>query len=404
MLNSSNTEKVNFIIKIGRAFHRYGANAPRLEAILINISSKFGMRGNFFSTPTFLSVSIDTDQEQIMRSVRVSPGDVDLERLSLVDAIATSVSSGQISIREGSAELDAIEASPSIYSNSLTALAFGATSLGLAIIFNGAFSDYIISFSLGLVVGLLVIISKYSKKIAEIFEFLAAFITTISAYFLKMKYPDFHFHIVVMASLIAIIPGLNLTIAMSELATHNLVSGTARFMGAITDFFKIAFGVVLAVKLGHMWLGEYPLMQTKAISMLWYVPATLIATLSFTVIFKAKMKDFIWLFLSGSVSLGSVKFFGTLFDPVLALFIAGLFVGVGSNIFARLKQRPAMIPLLPGIIFLVPGSIGFKSLNLIYETKYVQGLGGGFQMVMLTMTIVASLFLANVIVNPRRSL
>ena len=56
---------------------------------------------------------------------------------------------------------------------------------------------------------------------------------------------------VVLASLIALLPGLELTTAVRELSTQHLVSGVARLGGAIATLIKLAFGTVVASQICH---------------------------------------------------------------------------------------------------------------------------------------------------------
>jgi len=397
-------QRINFILQIGRYLHKYGTNAPRIESALKNISHSLGMKGNYFSTPTYLSISIDDQEEQVVRHLRVNPGEVDLSKLCEVDEIAEQVCDKTMDVKSGLERLGDLENKSRLYPEVLTIFAFGLTSLALAVLFGGGLLDGSFSFIMGSTVGLLGYLCKKSEKLSEIFEFIAAFVCTALTYLCKSKFDIIHFQIVVMSSLIVIIPGLNLTIAMTELAAKNLVSGTARLMGAMVDFFKISFGVMLGHQLGTYTLGKLSPDFALPLPELWHWPALFIGSISFTIIFNARSKDFIWIFFSGFVAIIVMKLSGLGLPSELALFFAGLAVGVASNSFARIFNRPAMLPLLPGIIFLVPGSIGFKGLNLIFQTHYVQGLGNGFKMLIVAMTIVAGLFFANVFVNPRRSL
>jgi len=403
-MKSDLTSKVNFILKIGSAFHRYGTNSPRLEAALTNIASSIGLNGNFFSTPTYLAISIDDEDKQITRHIRVNPGMVDLEKLCAVDKVADQVSNSKMGTEEAIRALERIKVSTSRYNKTITTIAFGLTSLALAIIFGGSFLDASFAFAVGSVLGLLASFVEKFPNYANVFEFVAAFTCTFLAFVIKSYFPSIHFQVVLMASLIVIIPGLSLTIAMVELAAQNLVSGTARFMGAIVDFFKISFGVMGGVQVGKFIYGNLPKDVSIPLPEYWIIPAIVVGSLAFTIIFKAKPRDFKWIFLSGFAAIFSIKASSFYLSDVMAVFVAGFVVGAGSNIFARVFDRPAMIPLLPGIIFLVPGSIGFRGMNLIFETKYAQGLGIGFQMFIIAITIVAGLFMANVMINPRRSL
>lgn len=397
-------KKVNFILKVGIAYHKYGTNSPKLELALTNIANAINLNGSFFSTPTYLAISIDNAENQITRHIRVTPGEVDLEKLCAVDSVADLVCKGELNISDAVLKLNEIDNASPRYNKTITVMAFGLTSMALAIIFGGNFIDASFSFAVGSVLGILGVLTSKNERVSDIFEFLAAFLCTLLAYTLKNYFPATHFQIVLMASLIIIIPGLSLTIAMVELAAKNLVSGTARFMGAMVDFFKISFGVMAGIQAGKYIYSDMAPNISTPLPEYWIIPAIIIASLAFTIIFKAKPKDLKWILFSGLSAIFTIKLSNLFVSDIMSVFIAGVVVGAGSNIFARIYNRPAMIPLLPGIIFLVPGSVGFRGINLIFETKYDQGLGIGFQMFIIAITIVAGLFLSNVLVNPRRSI
>ena len=44
------------------------------------------------------------------------------------------------------------------------------------------------------------------------------------------------------------------------------------------------------------------------------------------------------------------------------MFLGALTVGVASNWYSRLMDHPAIITQVPGILLLVPGSMGFRSV------------------------------------------
>ena len=56
---------------------------------------------------------------------------------------------------------------------------------------------------------------------------------------------------------------------------------------------------------------------------------------------------------------------------------------------------------LPGILLLVPGSIGFWSLAALLESDVVSGVETAFRMVLVAVSLVAGLLLADAIVPPR---
>jgi uncharacterized membrane protein YjjB (DUF3815 family) len=81
-----------------------------------------------------------------------------------------------------------------------------------------------------------------------------------------------------------------------------------------------------------------------------------------------------------------------------------LLVAAGSNLYARKFNRPAAVPLVPGIILLVPGSIGFGSLSRFIERDVVSAIETAFNMGLVAVALVTGLLVANLVVPPRETL
>jgi uncharacterized membrane protein YjjB (DUF3815 family) len=58
-----------------------------------------------------------------------------------------------------------------------------------------------------------------------------------------------------LAGLIVLMPGLTLTVAMTELSTQHLASGTARLSAAFVTFLGMGFGVAVGNTLTNRLLG-----------------------------------------------------------------------------------------------------------------------------------------------------
>src|SRR3546814_11047062 len=67
---------------------------------------------------------------------------------------------------------------------------------------------------------------------------------------------------VVIAALIVLMPGMSLTNAVNELTSQNLISGTARFAGAISTMHKLTVGTMIALTAAQV-LGVDP--QVRAL-------------------------------------------------------------------------------------------------------------------------------------------
>ena len=81
-----------FIVKLGIMLHKYGTPAFRLEAYLTELATYLGVRASFIATPTALTFVIWSDrrEDEYNHSVRVQPGDYDMNALSRTCLLYTS--------------------------------------------------------------------------------------------------------------------------------------------------------------------------------------------------------------------------------------------------------------------------------------------------------------------------
>ena len=93
---------------------------------------------------------------------------------------------------------------------------------------------------------------------------------------------------VIIASLIVLLPGLALTNAVNELTSQHLVSGTARFAGAVTTVLKLTVGAVIALYLADL-LGLHPQVRASRPQPEWVEWVSLVlAAFAFAVLFRAR--------------------------------------------------------------------------------------------------------------------
>jgi uncharacterized membrane protein YjjB (DUF3815 family) len=133
----------------------------------------------------------------------------------------------------------------------------------------------------------------------------------------------------------------------------------------------------------------------------WYA-ALIVAPLALTVRLRAHPRDAIIMVLSSILSVTGSRI-GTYFlDAQLGVFVGALVLGVASNLYARIANRPSLIPWVPGLLLLVPGSIGLRGLALLNDANVVVGVESAFRMILIAVGLVAGTLIANVIITPRK--
>ena len=86
------------------------------------------------------------------------------------------------------------------------------------------------------------------------------------------------------------------------------------------------------------------------------------------------------------------------------VFFAGIVVTAASNFYGQHFNRPGALVRVPGIILLVPGSLGFRSFNFVFERDVMLGLDTAFAVVTALIALVAGILFGNLLVPPRRNL
>lgn len=393
----------NFLLRLAELLHHYGTPAFRLERVLIKVAASLGVEGEFLSTPTSVMVSLGTGTDKEMHLVRGNSGEVNLGKLVEFDEVMEDVEHGRTEVVQASARLEAIESRATGYPFLVTVLAFGLASAGAARFFGGGLAEMGMTFLLS--VGALMLGRVLTRRAdtVDLFEpvaaFLVAFAATSGSHLPGIAYNE---KTVTLASLIVFLPGLTLTTALNELATRHLVSGVSRLAGSFAIFLTLLFGVALGWRLGIECFGAFGTAEIQALPewTLWLTAG--IAPFAFGILLDARPRELPVIFIAGFIGFLGVTLGSAVVGSDLAPFLGALLVGLVSNTYARLSNRPAIVPMTPGIFMLVPGSFGFRSLTSFLERDALVGIDFAFQTGLVAISLVGGLLAANVVMPPRR--
>ena len=137
----------------------------------------------------------------------------------------------------------------------------------------------------------------------------------------------------------------------------------------------------------------------------WTEWAALIAgSYAFAGLFQAARRDYPLAMASSWLGYLCARFGGMLNGPEFGVFLSGLVVSASANLYARLGNRPGAIVRVPGIIMLVPGSVGFRSLFHVFEHDVYLGLDKAVSLIVILGALAAGLLFGNLLLPPRRSI
>jgi len=380
-----------FLVRLGRALHEAGFPAPELESALKRVAERFGIAAQFFSTPTSLLTALGEGLDQRTHLERVEPAGVDLGRLAVLDGVISRVAAGELPPARAAETLERALARPRPYRPWQILASWALASAATAVFLGGGWPEIGVAALLGLTTGLLARALERRRVSGLLLEPLAAALAAFGAAAAAVWLEPLSIYIATLAGIIYLIPGFTLTVALTELATRHLSSGTARFASALMVFLSLTFGVALGGHAAGALLG--PAVNAAPVPPgPWIeVVALLVAPLAYTILYRAPLGELPWVALIGFLGLQAGRLGGEWLSPELGMFLGALVVGLASLAYERLRGRPRQMTLVPAILLLVPGSIGYRSFASLLERDVVLGIETAFRMILIAVSLVAGL-------------
>ena len=396
--------EVAFCLELGRAFQAYGIPAHRFEDALERVCRRLGLDGQFFGLPTAFFASLGQGGHHWTFIQRSPAGETNLEKLSDLQEATDALIDGHIDAAEARSRVRGILSAPDRWGPWLTVLCFGLGSAPAAMFLGGGWREMVLTALLGMLVGLAVVLLGRRAGLARLVHPVAGVLVGFLAVAAAWRFPQVSPQILTVAGLIVLVPGLRLVVSMNELATGNLVAGTARLMDTAMTFLSLGFGVALGQRLTGPLL-DRALLGTPLPMPAWAVlPILLLAAAAFVVIFKARPRDLPWIFAACALAFYGTRHGSGLLGPQFGVGLGAFILGLGSNLYTRLTRRPSVVTLLPGLMVLVPGGLGFKGLEFIIQKQLVVGLDTAFQALFVAIALLTGLLLAHAAVQPRTAL
>lgn len=392
------------VLNLGRALLHVGSPAHRLEAAMHIMADRLNLQAEFFSTPTSLIVSLGDGANQQTFLARSDPGSPNLGKLADLTEVMDQLADGTIDPETADDRVRAIDRALPLYGWWLQLAAFVLIAAGVAPLLGGGWREALLAAPLGLVTGLCVLwMRQHIERSRLITPMTAALITFLGTLWCGIDGTTALMPPII-AAMIALLPGMDLTTAARELSTGHLVSGSSRMAFAITVFALLTFGLVLGGMAGQALVGPVGLVD-PSFRPDWLAPAgVLLAAAGLMLLIQAYKRDWIWILLATLIAWGGAGLGAMLGAPVIGAFIGGLAVGLAGNLFVQFTGRPGSILHIPGLILLVPGSIGLRSLATLLSEDVVAGLETAILAGIIAVALTTGMILASVLIPPRNAL
>lgn len=395
---------IEFVLALARALHHYGTPSYRLEEAVAVVCRRLDVTAELFATPTTIIVSFGHPAELRTRMMRVDGGETNLAKLADVDALADQVADGELSIRTGLERLAAITAAPPHWGRPISLAVHGVTAAAVAVFFHGSAVDVAAAAIAGLIVGTVGLFLSRSSAQTQVFELVGAFAAAFISGGAAALVPGVSSQVVTISALIPLLPGLSLTTAMIELATRNLISGTARLMSAVIVLLELVLGVAIGERAAAA-VFAIPTGVAPVPLPAWAEWVALVAAAgAVTVVVQAHRRSMPWIMAACVTGVLGGRLGTAGLGPEIGVVGGAFALGVLCNLYARWLDRPAQVVMVPAVFLLVPGSVGFRGMSSLLGRDTITGVETTFAMFVVAMAIVAGLLVANATVSPRRVL
>lgn len=390
------------VLELGRALHRYGAPAHRLEMVMTHLAEQLGIEAQFFVVPTAIFASFGPIGRQRIGLLRSGPGEIRLGKLAQLDELVKEVLNGDIESHKLLSKLAEIEGQADPWPTWVVLPCYGMASLAGVHFFDGGWTELFAAGGIGAGLGLLSFVLGRGPG-RHLFVPVAGGIAAVTAQILQQWMGLYRADVVIAAGLVVLLPGLTLTTALTELSTRNLVSGTTRLVVAGLILFELAFGLAFGHRIGDLFVPLSDGLPVLYVLPSWTEPLSVVlASIAFTGIFQARLRDGWAIGLACFVAFYGAKASGLIFDTFLGAWISALTLTLSCNAYAKFFDRPAMVPLVPGILLLVPGSIGLQSMTWMLSDAPVLAVESALRMTLTGIALTVGVATANVVLSPRR--
>jgi uncharacterized membrane protein YjjP (DUF1212 family) len=410
----SREELADYLLDIGATLASYGCPSYRLEDVIRLVAETEGYRAEPFALPTGLFLRVVPKERgvvpvpEVHRMTRVSDWGVDLDRLTMVDAIFNDVAYRRATIEQARARIREVVNRPPLWSPAMVWAATTVASGAAAVFFRGSVIDVLVASIVGAAVGGGRIALGRRPEQRLLSDFMGGLFAAMCAWLATRVWPTAAPEVIVLAGAISLFPGMTFTTGLAEVAQKNLVSGGARLMESAVTLLLILFGVALVAGFQKMaGVAPPPIdVARPGLALPYQAIALVVSSVAFGVIFQMPRRYMWTALLSGATgyTVTALAMRHIPEAPHVAAFCSSLAVCVLANALARILDRPAQLFQLPGMILLVPGSFGFVSLGDLLAKKPEAGVQEAFTMALVGAALVIGVLVANVILPARKLL
>jgi uncharacterized membrane protein YjjB (DUF3815 family) len=336
------------IARFAAALHGAGAPAHIIEALVSELFAAERLEGTVVASPTAIWLAVD-DRARVLR---LEPGDLHLDRLAALYAWHARATRDPTAADLEPA-LDGLTAPPtSPWSARAQHLAFAGVAGIAGWLIGGSPIDLVAGTVGGLYLqpALAALSAPSWRPIAMV---VVGLLGGLFGGFAGLA--GAHPAAVALATVIVVVPGLGMTVALAEVAAGHWSAGGARLLGALASAGQLAAGLAMgAAATAVLPQAEFGWALAGA-----SIAAPLFGAPLFAVLLHARPSQ-----IPATMGVSALGFaIAAAIPGPMGAGLAALAVGLAANLLTRTVGVPSLATSVPGILLLVPGSVGVRGFG-----------------------------------------
>lgn len=386
---------VRFLRPLAEAMHLSGMPAHDLERKLNAIGQRLGVRVESFAVLTMLTLNIvNPAGERHTEMIRLPGYDYNMARLIALEALIDDLSSLD-ALDDYATRLNAIMAAPPLW-RGWPFVVFGfLLSASVAVLLRGGWVEVVC----GGLVGMIFVAAYQSlartPRLGPAAPVILCLLAAFCAQALSLVFPGQATFITAVAGVVLLLPGFTLTIALSELATQNLLAGTGRLVGAFVLLFMMGAGLAIGTQIGQQLLPLVPAGSPLPLPAWVIWPAIAALGVSLLGVLQAPFRAVHVSVAACLLAWAVYSLVSSLLGNVVGAFVSALSVALAGHLYHYFSGQPGILVQIPGLITLVPGSMGFRGINALMGHDSASGIGLITEMLLTGAVLAVGLLLAD---------
>ena len=378
-----------------------GAETFRVEESINRVLASYGVESEVFAIPNCLTVSIETEDGQILtRMRRIGQHGNDLDSVERFNGLSRAICNRKPDPAEGKRWLDLVRDGRLHYSFPIYLVGNFLGAAGFSIFFGGNWLDCICGGVCGVLIGLITRFLEKMKANPFFKTIAAAFAMALLAYLMGAAGICHNADMAIIGALMILVPGLLFTNAMRDIIYGDTTSGINRIVQVFLTAVALALGTAAAWGAVSGILGvpqnTAAIIHSAPVQCL----SCLVGCIGFVFLFNIHGPGGLICAFGGALTwLVYLIAFEISGSDLTAYFWSALFASFYSEVMARIRKCPAFSYLVVSIFPLIPGAGVYYTMNYAVRGMNEQFANQGLHTAAIAGIIAVGILLASTTVR-----